>query len=422
MGKKMKKLFRILLKIILILIIIILIGGLSYVWYSFNHYSPADPAVETDNSKQIYFQNSYNACRAAFTNQARLLSDRMDSAEIFSKTVASEIDNDLTIDFCYIPASSEKSNLFILTSGAHGVEGYVGSAIQQMFMNEIVRPEMCKKTGVLLIHGLNPYGFKYTRRVTENNVDFNRNCDTDKTLFSSENNGYDKLYGMLNPQGKADRSSLKNQFFMVVAINKLLQESMQSLRQAVLQGQYKHPSGLYFGGKDYELQLEDIKSVIKEKSTDYKNVFCIDLHTGYGERGTLHLFPNPIKDPKVKQGLETVFEGYTIDWGDSKDFYVINGSFVDFLADLLPGKFYMPMVFEYGSLNSQTTIGSVKSLHNMILENQGYHNGYNSVDDSLKVKNTFMEMYNPSSEAWRSKVMNDSRLMLEKVIDRYGKM
>jgi hypothetical protein len=415
----MKKILRIALKSILILIVLIVFGVFGYAYFSFNMYSPDDPVVEVDKEKLTYFHDSYNTCRAAFIARANRLSSEFDSVEIFSSSVPCKTDKDLTIDFCYIPAKGPKSNLLVLTSGNHGVEGYVGSAVQQMFMNEIIKPEMLKTTGFLIIHGLNPYGFKYTRRVTENNVDFNRNCDTDKALFSSENTGYTDMYDMINPKGEVNTGSVKNRFFMLVAINKLMHESMQTLRQAVLQGQYKHPEGLYFGGKDYEPQLESIGKVILEKSATYSKVFNIDLHTGYGERGTLHLFPNPVKDPKIKSALENVFEGYNIDWGDSKNFYTINGAFSDYIGDLIPGKFYMPMVFEYGSLNSQTTIGSVKSLHNMILENQGTQFGYKTTKDSLKVKKTFMEMYNPSSEKWRSKVMNDSKTILEKALEKY---
>ena len=417
----MKKFFRILLKIVTSIFIIVIIGVLGYSWFSFNFYSPKDPVVEIDKAKLPYFRDSYNECRNAFKAQTELLKAKYDSVELFSANVLSKTDNDLSTEFCYIPAKHDKTNLFILTSGTHGVEGYVGNAVQQMFMNEILSSGILEKTGVLLIHGINPYGLKNTRRVTENNVDLNRNCDTDKALFSSVNNGYNDLYDMLNPGGKANCNSLKNQFFMVVAINKLLHASMQSLRQAVLQGQYEHPEGLYFGGKDYEPQISEIGKVIQQKSVDYKTMFAINLHTGFGERGTLHLFPNPIKDPKVRAGLENVFGGYKIDWGDSKDFYTINGSFVDYIADLLPGKFYLPMVFEYGSLNSQTTIGSVKSLHNMILENQGAYYGYKSSKDSLKVKKAFMEMYNPPSEMWRSKIMNDTKTMLEKVMINFNK-
>lgn len=398
----------------------VLVIVLAYIYISFNSYLPADPEIEPEQSKLQYFQDSYTECRNAFIHQSQLLKKRLDSIYIFSRTVPSNTDANLTIDFCYVPAQKQAKKLLILSSGTHGVEGFVGSAVQQMFMNEVLTNNLLDETGVLFVHGINPYGFKYTRRVTENNVDFNRNCDTEISLFSSENKGYNELIGMLNPEGKVSAGSLKNKFFMLVAIHKLVQKSMASLRQAVLQGQYEHEKGLYFGGQDFEPQLAILAEVFTHISTKYETVFNIDLHTGYGERGTSHLFPNPIDDEKVKKSLENIFVGYKINWGDSDDFYIINGSFTDYIGKLLSDKFYLPMMLEYGTLNSQSTIGSVKSIHNMVMENQGTQYGYKSKKDSIQIKTSFMEMYNPSSEKWRTKIMIDSKVILEQVMEKFG--
>ncbi|MCF6358515.1 MAG: M14 family metallopeptidase [Draconibacterium sp.] len=409
-----------LLKIVAIVIAVLIVSVLGYTYIAFNSYSPVDPEVEINQTAQQYFHNSYDESRSAFRIQANKIQTKFDSVQLFSRNVPSKIDNNLTIDFCYIPAQNETEKFIIITSGTHGVEGYVGSAVQQMFMNEILTDEMLDDVGVLLVHSVNPFGFKYSRRVTENNVDFNRNCDTEQTLFSSENEGYGKLIGMLNPEGKVNSGSLKNRFFMLVAINQLVRKSMASLRQAILQGQYEYPRGLYFGGTDFEPQIEILGAVFKEYATDYETVFNIDLHTGYGSRGEAHLFPNPIDDKKIKSGLENIFKGYEINWGDSDDFYIINGSFTDYIGKLLANKTYYPMVLEFGTLNSQSTVGSIKSIHNMVLENQGVQHGFKSAKDSLKIMHSFMEMYNPTSEKWRTKIMDDSEIMLTKTMENYA--
>jgi hypothetical protein len=411
----MKKILTFLVATILGIIVLVL----GYAYVRFNSFSPGVVEYEVNESRLSYFQDSYDDCRDAFRAKADMLCEKYYRVEIFSKPVPSEVDANFKMDFCYVPAQKEKTKLLIVSSGVHGVEGYVGSAIQQMLMDEFFEPGMLQDMGILLIHGVNPYGFKYTRRVTENNVDMNRNCDTQRTLFAKENSGYNDLYDMLNPEGEVYTGSLKNRFFMVVAITHLMQESMTSLRQAVLQGQYEHPEGLYFGGNDFEPQLAWLEEVIKNKSADYDTVMNIDLHTGYGQRGVLYLFPNPIDDENVKNRLEVIFKGYRIDWGNSEDFYTVNGSFSDYIGKIIPGKFFMPMLFEYGTLNSLTTLGSVKSIHTMILENQGNRFGYSTHEDSLRVRRHFMEMYNPSSETWRSKVMDDTYRIMEQVLMRY---
>jgi len=273
--------------------------------------------------------------------------------------------------------------------------------------------------GILILHSVNPYGFKNFRRVTENNVDLNRNSDTEISLYANENPGYGDIYGLLNPAGKVNTGSLSNQFFYVKAIANIIRASMATLRQAVLQGQYDYPEGLYYGGNDFEPQIRSLHSILPPIFDPYESIFEIDLHTGYGERRVLHLFPNPVEDQKIKQMTESIFPGQHIDWGDSDDFYTITGDFSYFLRKIKPVALYLNMPFEFGTLNSQKTFGSLKSIQNMILENQGANYGYKRKKDEKKVKEHFLEMYYPSSEAWRSEVMKQARDMLELVIENY---
>jgi hypothetical protein len=166
------------LKIFALVILVLVAGVLGYTYVSFNSYAPDDPEVEVDQSKMVYFQDSYEANRSAFRAEAENLKQKYDSVQTFSRLVPDKTDTDLTIDFCYIPGQKEQKKLLIITSGAHGIEGYVGSAVQQLLMNEILQPELLDEVGILLVHSMNPYGFKYTRRVTENNIDFNRATPT----------------------------------------------------------------------------------------------------------------------------------------------------------------------------------------------------------------------------------------------------
>ncbi len=84
----------------------------------------------------------------------------------------------------------------IHSSGTHGVEGYLGSAVQVRFLHELLlrdahddddddddnRPPSSSSCPpprnvrkVLLIHSVNPHGMRHHRRANENNVDLNRN-------------------------------------------------------------------------------------------------------------------------------------------------------------------------------------------------------------------------------------------------------
>jgi hypothetical protein len=202
----------------------------------------------------------------------------------------------------------------------------------------------------------------------------------------------------------------------------IVQHGMPALRQAILQGQYAHPQGLYFGGRTFEPQKALLEPLFKKTAISYSHVLLIDLHTGFGERGRLHLFPNAIRDPAVRARLEAVFAGYQIDYGDTEDFYTTTGDFSEYMGKLLDDKIYLPMVFEYGTMDSQTTSGSIRSLHNMIVENQGFWHGYESYDDEAEAKRRFREHYNPTSPVWRTKVIRDSETLFRSAIPRFLKI
>ena len=411
----MKKFLKIAGTILIVLVIVVF--GYSYI--SFNYYSPEDPVVDIDQKKLVYFNDTWQECRADFCAEAEEMKARFDSVALFAVPVKSKTGDNLTIDFCYVPAKDTTEKLVVIISGTHGIEGYVGSAVQQMLMNEFFQPEMYSNTGVLLVHGLNAWGFKHQRRFTENNVDLNRNFSTDASLFKTENDGFVALYDMLTPKGEVNMGSLQNRFFMLKAIKKIAQKGMPALLQAFAQGQYEFPEGIYFGGQDFEQQKQIVTEVFSEIATPYHTILNLDLHTGFGERGELHLFPNPVDDPELKAAMENVFDGYPIDWGDSDNFYTVHGQFVEYIGELFPDKVSIPMLMEFGTLNTSTTVGAVKSAHISIVENQGAHYGYKSEQDSLKVKAGYYDMFYPSSEKWRTNAIEVSKQMFSDIFENF---
>lgn len=401
---------------------VLIIGILGYTYFSFNYYSPADPDVNIDQTRLAYYQNSYDDCREAFIAQTENLKQKFDSVEVFSIPIKSKTDKNLTIDLCYIPAKDTTQKLLVLNSGIHGIEGFVGSAVQQMLMQEVLQPDMVSETGFLIVHGMNPWGFKNERRFSEDNIDLNRNFHINPSLFETKNEGFIALYEMLTPKGKLNLGSLENRFFMLTAINQIVRKGMPALLQSFAQGQYQFPESIYFGGNRFEQQVAIMTSILKEKAAGYHTVFTIDFHTGFGERGVLHLFPNPVSDPLVKQKMETIFQGYKIDWGDSDNFYTVSGQFCEFVAKILPEKISIPMMMEFGTLNSASTVGAVKSAHISIVENQGFQFGYKSEKDKQKARAGYYEMFYPPSEKWRTNALIEAKELMEVVIKRYQEL
>ncbi|HKJ43855.1 MAG TPA: M14 family metallopeptidase, partial [Sunxiuqinia sp.] len=294
-----------------------------------------------------------------------------------------------------------------------------GSAIQLMFLDKILDKLSLDNLGVLFIHGLNPYGFKYQRKVTENNVDLNRNCTTNPELYESKNPGYAKMSSLLIPQSTVSIEKLQYRFFHLNAIYKIIKESLPVLRQAALQGQYEFENGIYYGGRKPEPQIKDLESLLGGIIKDYRTILNVDLHTGYGQRNKLHLFLNPVEDKIVLDSLQYIFKDEEIDWGNTQDFYTINGEYLEWINQLAGNSLCIPMRFEYGTLDSHTLMGSLNSIQIMISENQGAHFGFRDQKSEEKVKIDFREMYYPSSHEWRSKILRDSFEMMSRMMERF---
>ncbi len=398
------------------------LAAIAWSTYCYHHYSPADPAVEIDPACVAYFCDSYEASRDAFREKAGDKTNAFATAQLTTIPVPGGDEADVAIDVLYIPAQEAKRRVVVFSSGVHGVEGFAGSAVQRMILEEFVTDRFVATTGVLMLHAVNPYGFKHRRRVTENNVDLNRNCDTDGSLFKTRNPGYRAVHELINAKGRVATRSAANLFFHLRTFARIAQTSLGELRQAIIQGQYEFEKGVFFGGRDSEPQLDPVARVAGELLNEYRVVMIVDIHTGYGERGTLHLFPNPPRDAAARRLTERVFEGRSIDWGGEGDFYTVSGDFSPFLGSLVTNGTCITMTFEYGTLNSQTLLGSIKSLHIMVLENQGAHHGYASAADEEKVKHDFIEMFAPSSPAWKTKVMQDTRAVLETALERFAEI
>jgi hypothetical protein len=413
----MKKALKIILYTLLGVILLAILG--SYIRY--HTYWAKDPLVEVDSSCLSYYHETYDECRNAFMSSVENVRVDFDSMETGKIYVPGKADDDLTIDWCYIPAQKVKNKLLIVNSGLHGIEGFTGSAVQNMFIGKILKQQLPDNMGVLFLHGLNPFGFKYHRKATENNIDLNRNCLKGDETFDIKNQGFAELTEFLMPSKPVNLNNFRNRFFHLISIYKIIQESMPVLRQAALQGQYDFNKGFYYGGKDYEPQIKILKPFLTDKIEEYNMVLNVDLHTGYGERGTMHLFIDKPEDEAVVKGIEKIFEGSKIDWGSSGDFYTISGEYISWVNSLVPDVLCIPMCFEFGTLNSQETFGSLKSMQVMILENQGAHYGYKNEKNETKVKHLFNEMYYPSSPVWRSKVISDSYKMLDMMMKNYEK-
>jgi Protein of unknown function (DUF2817). len=119
--------------------------------------------------------------------------------------------------------------------------GHCGSGAQISWLATGGPTKLPKDTGALLVHAINPYGFAWTRRVNEDNVDLNRNfVDHDKAY--PKNEGYLAIADAVLPKQWTEASKAETQRVFDAYAQK---HGAYGLQGAISSGQYTHPDGIF---------------------------------------------------------------------------------------------------------------------------------------------------------------------------------
>jgi hypothetical protein len=362
-----------------------------------------------------YFKNNFLECDESFMKVFEGLKKTNPQAEIHQFEYSEGL-----IKSFYLPANTPRAgqkNLLIMISGTHGVEGLAGSAVQRYLLDQNIN----KKMSVLMVHGFNLYGFKNLRRVNETNIDLNRNFVLSRESFKPDDQKYGLINRFLNPQSQASAGVLSHVLFVISSVKNILYYGMETLRNSVLKGQYTYPAGIFYGGDKTQIQSFLITDLIKEYVKDYKKVFIVDLHTGYGERAKLHLLAGTSNEQNSINLLK-IYNKDEIDFSDKKNFYAIEGEMLSYFIDKIKLNVdaeVTGITFEYGTLNSQKTLGSIESLRRVVLENQNFHYPAEA-SESEKIKNLYKEMFYPSDPEWRKSVLLQTDNKIKKILNYFN--
>ncbi len=171
--------------------------------------------------------------------------------------------------------------VLIVSSGCHGVEGYCGSGVQSALLADPSFHDAASAAGVavLYVHALNPWGFSWCRRTTHENVDLNRNWH-DFSQPLPHNAAYDEIAHLLVPASWPPSPGVEAGLAAYAA-----EHGERGLQTAVSGGQYEHPEGLFYGGRNPTWSQQTLRHVLQEHATRCKRLGWIDLHTGLGPSG-----------------------------------------------------------------------------------------------------------------------------------------
>ena len=223
------------------------------------------------------FSPDYRAARSKFREAARAAGAALED-HVNPAAAPSGHGEKLTADVALL-GPRDAGRVLLVNSGTHGVEAFAGSAIEIGFLAG--RPALPNDVRVVMVHAINPHGFAWLRRVTEENVDLNRNF-VDHDGPHPANDAYDALHPALCPE-RWDAASLAE---MERAIEDYVDRNGAFALQAVVtRGQYRHPDGIFYGGKMPTWSNSTFRDILDRHVTGARRVAFVDLHTGLGAYG-----------------------------------------------------------------------------------------------------------------------------------------
>ncbi len=347
------------------------------------------------------FPRDYAQARARFRSVTQAAGFLLESHSVGRSGPAGE---DLTIDVA-IAGSARPSRALVVSSGLHGVEGFLGSALQV----KLVSGDLCAGTAppavrLILLHALNPFGFAWLRRVNEDNVDLNRNFLLGDEPYAGCPAGYAALDRLLNPPGPP--SLLEP--FALKALWQILRRGLPAVKDAVAGGQHDFPRGLFFGGHGPSITQRILAQHQSRWLAGASEALHIDFHTGLGPWGVRTLLLDQPRRGRLWKHFASGFPPgafQRLDAGAGPA-YRIRGEMDAWCRRQLPRCTYSHVGAEFG------TYGLIRVLSALREENRAYHYCDRDSEPARRARARLREAFAPADPAWRQTVLRQGRELL----------
>ena len=301
---------------------------------------------------------------------------------------------------------AQAPHVFAVGCGTHGIEGYSGSGALVHWLRSGVAKRLPRDTAVVAFHAHNPWGFANRTRVTEENVDLNRNF-VDFSRPRPANPHYAEVHEIVTPQ-RWDEETVAEVFRKLAAFKARVGE--QAFSDAYNGGQYTHADGLFYGGARAQWGNSAFRRAVTENLGHARKAAFMDLHTGIGPRyGHVYLTFAPSGSPAYARARAW--------WGDRavnregvthKAVAVYRGVLLDAFAEMLPQAEVTTIVVEFGTLARE---GMQRA---GMLQRWMRFEGPRHPERLPALQREYDEAFYPSEPRWREAVLAQSLDFLER--------
>lgn len=316
---------------------------------------------------------------------------------------------DLYLDVAVFGEASTKNKL-VFTTGVHGLEGLVASAVVFSWLQEGWHLRLPQDTAAVILHAVNPWGVSHFRRTNENNVDLNRNFMD--FPHEGKNPLYQKLHSMICTEewGEEIASHCLEQMEVFSQ-----EHGMPALIDTIMRGQYTHPQGIEFGGTKQEWSTKTVLSVLNEKVLPAQKVFYVDWHTGLGEYGkTFFIHDYGESDPETERlakyfGEQIKNQGDAFAGGKRPEY---NGVLISQMRKIFEGAGAeaLGMVVEFGTKDNV-------NLKKSLLLDRWLNTGGRDlpVKEAQVYHRELLDDFYPEDSKWKKSVLSESQKLFSKI-------
>lgn len=349
-----------------------------------------------------YFSKTYEIARARFIAAACAAGAQLDELHLDAMSPAG---SPLATEIAWFGLDNP-SRVVIHSSGIHGAEGFAGSAVQLALLETELK--IPPDAALILVHCLNPYGMAWLRRVNERNVDLNRNFIVDSAERTGASDIYCKLDGLLNPV----RLPAGPDLFYARAIHTILKYGMPAVRQAVAEGQYEFPEGLFYGGNEFEKGALLYLAWLSLHLKSVERVFAIDVHTGLGRWGqeALYFRSGGDQNERAARVGNALGQKVVVDPA-AHGAYEIRGMLSEVFAMLEPNPDWSFLLQEFGTYSGLRVVNALRQ------ENYWYQHGESSPQHPSRLR--LKEMLAPANRKWRDSVVDRGVSLCKRVMDQF---
>lgn len=304
----------------------------------------------------------------------------------------------LATDTAWIGAADARA-VFVMVSGTHGVEGHCGSGAQVDWLRRGEAAQLPTGAAALIVHAINPYGFAWSRRVTHENVDLNRNfVDFEGPL--PQNPAYDSLHHAVKPQDWSEATQAASRATLLAYAR---EHGFPALVQAMSGGQYSHADGIFYGGREETWSRRTLLAIFRERLAGAADVGLIDYHTGLGPWGYAEPIASALpsseeyRRARAWHGLAVTSQS----GGDSVS-AILAGDWLEALPRMLPHLRITGVALEYGVVPSGQVLDALRA------DNWLHAHGDPLSPEGQAIKAQVRAAFYGDDDVWRGMVLGQS--------------